>query len=77
MAPAKDNGAFPGIIREMREVRAYLVRGPLRIRLRRANLTITATAQICGSFVASEVQIREGDESRGLTEYINVEGVRE
>ena len=61
----------------MREVRAHLVRGPLQIRLRRANLTITATAQICGSFVASEVQIREGDERRGLAEYINVESVRE
>ena len=39
MAPAKDSGAFPGIIREMWAVQVYLVRGPLQIRLRRANLT--------------------------------------
>jgi len=38
MAPV-NSGTFPGIIREMWEVQFYLVRKPLRIRLRRADLT--------------------------------------
>ena len=38
MAPV-NSGTFPRIIREMREVQFYLVRKPLQIRLRRADLT--------------------------------------
>ena len=39
MAPANDSGTFPGIIRESWEVQVNLVRKPLQIRLRRADLT--------------------------------------
>jgi hypothetical protein len=38
MAPV-NSGTFPRIIREMWEVQFYLVRKPLQIRLRRADLT--------------------------------------
>ena len=39
MAPANDSGTLPWIIREVWEVQVNLVREPLRIRLRRADLT--------------------------------------
>ena len=39
MALANDSGTFPRIIRELWEVQVYLVRKPLRIRLRRVDLT--------------------------------------
>ena len=42
MAPANDSGTFPWIIREVWEVQVNLVRKPLQIRLRRADLTFSA-----------------------------------
>ena len=39
MAPANDSGTLPGIIREVWEVQVEIVRKPLQIRLRRADLT--------------------------------------
>ena len=39
MAPANDSGTLSGIIREVWEVQDDLVRKPLQIRLRRADLT--------------------------------------
>ena len=51
MAPANDSGTFPGIIRESWEVQVNLVRKPLQIRLRRADLTLCDNADIWQSAI--------------------------
>ena len=64
MAPANDSGTLPGIIREVREVQVNLVRKPLRIRLRRADLTgrdggfeEEVLKQLCGRLMSGSLKL--------------------
>ena len=64
MAPANDSGTFPGIIRELWEVQVNLVRKPLRIRLRRADLTgrdggfeEEVLKQLCGRLMSGSLKL--------------------
>ena len=63
MAPA-NSGTFPWIIREMWEVQFYLVRKPLQIRLRRADLTgrdggfeEEVLKQLCGRLMSGSLKL--------------------